>query len=310
LAKNIDCDDHLSQKTLELRTIFFFHRAALIGQNLPLMEYKKRLLMHALSLSTLFYNMEQHQRKSIIMLLFILEAIIANRRRQDIQMQRTNIYYLLTALTTTNIATSAILFPSSIRSQHQPRPKTKGFWTDVFPYLVDGEGYNSFRRHFRITLTTFRAIVSRLETHQAFALSASNSTPVWKQIAIVLWRLANGTGIRVLEQTLGVSQGSVSHFTDRFLEALLDLEQGRIAWPQGSRLATVIRGFEYGEETGLGHHKLPNVIGAMDGVHIPIHEPSENGARYVNRKSFHSINLLGVVDHQGRFTYIHAGEAG
>ncbi|CAB4435260.1 unnamed protein product [Rhizophagus irregularis] len=48
----------------------------------------------------------------------------------------------------------------------------------------------------------------------------------------------------------------------------------------------------------------------MDGVHIPIHEPSENGARYVNRKSFHSINLLGVVDHQGRFTYIHAGEAG
>ncbi|CAB5193813.1 unnamed protein product [Rhizophagus irregularis] len=47
----------------------------------------------------------------------------------------------------------------------------------------------------------------------------------------------------------------------------------------------------------------------MDRVHIPIHEPSENGACYVNRKSFHSINLLGVVDHQGRFTYIHAGEA-
>ena len=110
MAKKIDCDDHLSQKNLELRTIFFFHRAALIGQNLPLMEYKKRLLMHALSLSTQFYTMDQHQLKSIIMLLFILEAIIANRRRQDIQMQRTNIYYLLTALTTTNIATSAIQY--------------------------------------------------------------------------------------------------------------------------------------------------------------------------------------------------------
>ncbi|CAB5375689.1 unnamed protein product [Rhizophagus irregularis] len=199
-------------------------------------------------------------------------------------MQRSD--HLLTVLTTTNIILSTVCFPSSIRLQRQPRPKTEGFWTDIFPYLVDGEGYNSFRRHFRITLTTFRAIVTRLETHQAFTLDASNATPVWKQIAIVLWRLANGSGIRVLEQTLGISQGSVR-----------------------SHLATVIQGFEYGE-TGLGHRKLPNVIGAMDGVHIPIHEPSENVCRYVNRKSFHSINLLGVVDHQGRFTYIHAGEAG
>jgi len=144
--------------------------------------------------------------------------------------------------------------------------------------------------------------------HPAFVSDAPNATPVWKQIAIVLWRLANGTGIRVLEQTLGVSQGSVSHFTDRFLEALLDLERERITWPRGSRLATVTQGFEYGE-AGIGHRKLPNVIGAMDGTHIPIHAPSKNGARYVNRKSFHSINLLGIVDYQGRFTYIHVGEA-
>ena len=87
-----------------------------------------------------------------------------------------------------------------------------------------------------------------------------------------MWRLANGTGIRVLEQTFGVSQGSVSHFTDRFLKALLDLEQKRITWPRGSRLATVIQGFEHGE----GNRKLPNVIGAMDGSHIPIHAPSKN----------------------------------
>ena len=44
----------------------------------------------------------------------------------------------------------------------------------------------------------------------------------------------------------------------------------------------------------------------MNGLHIPA--PSKNGSRYINRKSFHSINLLGVVDHQGRFTFIHVGE--
>ncbi|KAF0514972.1 putative nuclease harbi1 [Gigaspora margarita] len=73
-----------------------------------------------------------------------------------------------------------------------------------------------------------------------------------------------------------------------------------------SRVLT--QGFEY-QEAGFGRQKLPNVIGAMDGSHIPIHPPSENSARYVNQKNFHSINLLAVVDHQGRFTYIHAGEA-
>jgi hypothetical protein len=55
---------------------------------------------------------------------------------------------------------------------------------------------------------------------------------------------------------------------------------------------------------------LPNVIGVIDGTHIPIHAPSKNGSRFINRKGFHSINLLGIVDHQGRFIFIHAGEAG
>ncbi|GES86159.1 putative nuclease HARBI1 [Rhizophagus clarus] len=248
-----------------------------------------------------------HQKNAV--LFFILQIIIANKRYQNIQMQRIfDIYYLLTFNNTITNATIPIIIssPPYTRMQRQPRPKTDGFWTDVFPFLSDGNGHNSFQKHFRINFTTFRAIVNRLETHPAFISDSSNATPVWKQIAIVIWRLANGAGIRVLEQTLGVSQGSVGNFTDRFLVALLDLERRRITWPQGSRLVNVIQGFEHGE-TG---RKLPNVIGAMDGSHIPIHAPSKNGARYVNRKNFHSINLLGIVDHQERFTYIHVGEAG
>jgi hypothetical protein len=73
------------------------------------------------------------------------------------------------------------------------------------------------------------------------------------------------------------------------------------------REAAVLQGFEHGK-TDLGNRKLPNVISAMNGLHIPA--PSKNGSRYINRKSFHSINLLGVVDHQERFTYIYVGEAG
>ncbi|CAG8634050.1 13254_t:CDS:2 [Cetraspora pellucida] len=96
--------------------------------------------------------------------------------------------------------------------------------------------------------STFNSFVSHLEIHLAFSSDASNATPVWKQIAI----------------------GSVCHFTDRFLEALLNLERDCIKWLQGTQLVTVIHRFEY-NETGLKNQKLPNVIGAMDETHILIH---------------------------------------
>ena len=36
---------------------------------------------------------------------------------------------------------------------------------------------------------------------------------------------------------------------------------------------------------------LPNVIGCIDGTHIPITAPALDEGDYVNRKSFHSINI-------------------
>ncbi|XP_045557275.1 putative nuclease HARBI1 [Salmo salar] len=39
---------------------------------------------------------------------------------------------------------------------------------------------------------------------------------------------------------------------------------------------------------------FPGVIGCIDGIYIPITAPSVNEGEYVNRKSFHSINVQGV----------------
>ncbi|XP_056604835.1 putative nuclease HARBI1 [Triplophysa dalaica] len=41
---------------------------------------------------------------------------------------------------------------------------------------------------------------------------------------------------------------------------------------------------------------FPNVIGCLDGTHIPIIAPSQNEADYVNRKSIHSINVQIICD--------------
>ncbi|KAF4092485.1 hypothetical protein AMELA_G00021330 [Ameiurus melas] len=41
---------------------------------------------------------------------------------------------------------------------------------------------------------------------------------------------------------------------------------------------------------------FPNVVGCIDGTHIPIIAPSENEVDYVNRRSIHSINVQIICD--------------
>ncbi|KAF0485896.1 putative nuclease harbi1 [Gigaspora margarita] len=114
--------------------------------------------------------------------------------------------------------------------------------------------------------------------HSAFSCEAPNAIPLGNKLQLHYGNL-------LIEQ---------------FLEALLDLEQERIIWPLGEKLATITQGFEHGI-SGL-EYNLSNVVGVIDGSHIPIHPPYKNGARFVNRKNF-------VVDYSEHFIYVHIDEA-
>ncbi|KAF0492984.1 putative nuclease HARBI1 [Gigaspora margarita] len=115
----------------------------------------------------------------------------------------------------------------------------------------------------------------------------------------------------VLEQALGISKGSVCYFTDQFLEALLDLEWKRIMWSQGEKLATITQGFEYGI-SGL-EHNLPNVVGAMDGSHIPIYPLYKNGSVHDARVFYRSSLYYEILQNPEQWvpggTYIIADSA-
>jgi hypothetical protein len=131
------------------------------------------------------------QYRWLLILFLIIKTIIMNKEYQENQTRMNDIYHLLafTAHMTNTTIPFAIFLPTinNTRVQHQQRPRTGGFRTEVFPYLTDEEGYNSFRQHFRITLSTFNFIVTKCETHPAFFSDAPNAIPVRKQIAIVLW---------------------------------------------------------------------------------------------------------------------------
>ena len=55
---------------------------------------------------------------------------------------------------------------------------------------------------------------------------------------------------------------------------------------------------------------FPGVVGCIDGTHIPIITPMEDGHRYINRKGFPSIILLAVCDDKMRFTWVNFGWPG
>ena len=57
-------------------------------------------------------------------------------------------------------------------------------------------------------------------------------------------------------------------------------------------------------------HILQGCIGAIDGTHVPCVAPSENADAWINRKGFHSQNILAACSFDMKFTYMLTGYEG
>lgn len=55
---------------------------------------------------------------------------------------------------------------------------------------------------------------------------------------------------------------------------------------------------------------FPNVVGAIDGTHIPIRAPTRNHEDYFNRKHYYSFVVQGVVDASGLYLSLSTGFPG
>jgi hypothetical protein len=75
-----------------------------------------------------------------------------------------------------------------------------------------------------------------------------------------------------------------------------------IQWPNDDACRKISTAFELSSG-------FPNVIGCIDGTHIPIKAPSADRNSFINRKGYPSINVLAVCDNSMRFTYVYADRA-
>ncbi|KAG2193632.1 hypothetical protein INT47_007464 [Mucor saturninus] len=185
------------------------------------------------------------------------------------------------------------------------------FWKLEHPFLNDNDKnqVSSYRASYRMGKRAFEHLVNELSAHEEFNLVASNTIPIYIQVATVLFRLANcHIGYRQAYMLLGVSSGSYNNFTTRILKAIKDQLGYLLTWPSEPARANAIA-VGFGSNTG---DILNGVIGAVDGKNFIIHQPSPPtvGAMFRDRKNNYSVKLTAVCDSVLRFTYIRVGDSG
>jgi len=164
-----------------------------------------------------------------------------------------------------------------------------------------------FKKFMRMYKVQFNTLTDLLSVNDRFTASAIGRQPEHprEQLKVCLYRLG-GKSI-TLDQTaalMGVSKGAADRYFWTCVWAICDLAERFIKWPDPARRSTV-------KEWFLENYSLPHVIGAVDGVHIPLnHAPSLRTSDWNTYKCRYALGVTAVCDHECRFTYLSIGHIG
>ncbi|XP_064631620.1 putative nuclease HARBI1 [Lineus longissimus] len=127
----------------------------------------------------------------------------------------------------------------------------------------------------------------------------SHAIPATQQILEALRFFATGQFQLATGDVSGISQPSVSRIVTRVATALQRISHRVIAFPRDRVAQNRIKEGFYDER-----HRIPNVLGCLDGSLVEIKCPSEEEAAYICRHHYHAINVQGFCSHDKRFTNI------
>ena len=166
-----------------------------------------------------------------------------------------------------------------------------------------------YRMTYRMSFLAFEQLVAELTpflrpTAQMFVRPP---IPIRKQVCLVIYRLAHGFSCKAMHMLYGCGESTIRKYTlivCRVLSSRNGLFGVYIHAPRGHRVMDTIRKFR--DLTGL-----PNVVGAIDGTHIPLSTRPQRGLTpmpcdFFNRKKFYSVLLQAVCDAEGFFWNVFA----
>ena len=150
-----------------------------------------------------------------------------------------------------------------------------------------------WRNEFRMKHSTFLQIVQlvrpRLEKQDT---QLRKAIPIEKRVGVALWRLSTRNSFRSIEKTFSIGKSTAVQTTAEFCKEIVRLSHLFIKFPSNRRdIAEAIVKFKQDYQS-----ELPQVVGAIDGTHIPIQNPSVEGkADYFSRTQKYTIGLQGLV---------------
>lgn len=117
-------------------------------------------------------------------------------------------------------------------------------------------------------------------------------------MAVSLYFLGSCCEYRVAGNAFGIHKSTVHNIIHEFVLAV-----NKVLMPRFIKMPNDAKAIEiasYFREIS----NLHNVLGSVDGTHIPILPPSTGYRDFINRKGWASIVLQAVVDHKYQFTDI------
>ena len=181
-----------------------------------------------------------------------------------------------------------------------PRPQN---W---FQGLLNNQALEFWwKENFRVSRETFDHICRLVGPNlQRQDTRLREAIPVPKRVAVGIWRLATGECYRSCGMVVGLAKPTAVKCCHEFVREICRLQDEFIKFPvTAEEISQKIRGFNR-------KSKIPNVVAAIDGSHIPIVAPKVNHEDYFNRKHFYSVLVQGIVDSSGLFLSVTAGFPG
>ncbi|XP_054619214.1 interleukin enhancer-binding factor 2 homolog isoform X1 [Dunckerocampus dactyliophorus] len=175
------------------------------------------------------------------------------------------------------------------------RPGRTSSWWENF---VDGVVVDDdWRANFRMSKASLLALSEELRPHiEGQTTNMREAIGPLKKVACTLYYLNDEESLRKTANSFGLSRQAVSVVVRQTCKAIaLHLGPKYIKLPFAEHEAEeLVSGF-------CRVHGMPQCLGAIDGTHIEIRQPSSKSMEYINSKGKHSLNVQAVCDYKYRF---------
>ncbi|XP_071137153.1 uncharacterized protein [Mytilus edulis] len=152
---------------------------------------------------------------------------------------------------------------------------------DFFEWTVPRYFPDMFKKFFRISPQSFELVCQLLGANEQLAKrtyrGGRQEIPLEKKVMIVLRYLASQETILGISDRFNITVSTFTKYREKVVNAINDLLPRFVQWPE--ELDSVAIKFNE-----MGTYEFQNIIGAIDGSHIPIEQPLECPNSYYNRK--------------------------